>query len=81
MSDRGRGGGYSRGGRGNNRRRGLGRTSSRSRTNDGSGNGNSDKTEKVEFTPHCAGKTQGTTCNTVKKTDHSQHQRQMQVWK
>ena len=67
MSSRGRGRGHSRGSRVDNGGRGSGRTSSRSRNNNGSNDDNDHKTEKVEFTPHCAGKTQGATCDTVKK--------------
>ena len=64
MSGRGRGRSHGRGGHGNNRGRGSGRTSSRPRNND---RNDDSKTEKVKFTPHCGGKTQGTTCDTVKK--------------
>ena len=62
MSGRGRSCG--RGGCDHNRDRGLGGKSGRSQNhcND------NDETEKVEFTPHCAGRNQqGAMCDTVKK--------------
>ena len=44
--------------------RGSRRTSNRSRSDD---NGGDSKLDKTVFPPHCVGKTQGATCDTVKK--------------
>ena len=63
MSGRGRG--FGRGGQGGHRsRRGSGRTSKHKQNNSTE---SSDEDEKIEFTPHCAGKKQGATHDTVKK--------------
>ena len=62
MSGRGRG--FGRGSQGGHRGRGSGGTLNRKHNNDKSTN---DKDDKVEFTPHCAGKKQGATHDTVKK--------------
>ena len=62
MSGRGRG--FGRGGRSGHKGRGSGGTSHRKQNNNKTTN---DEDEKVEFTPHCAGKRQGATHDTVKK--------------
>ena len=66
MLGRGRSRSHGRGGYGHGRGRGSGRSSHRSRNNDNDSS-NDSKPEKVEFTPHYAGKTQGATHDTVKK--------------
>ena len=65
MSGRGRSRGHGRSGRGHSGGRGSGRSSYRSRGNNN--NGSNNENEKIEFTPHYAGKAQGATCDTVKK--------------
>ena len=62
MSGRGRG--FGRGSQGGHKGGGSGRTSNQKHNDNKSTN---DKDEKVEFTPHCAGKKQGATHDTVKK--------------
>ena len=64
MSGRGRG--FGRGGRSSYKGRGSGRTSYK-KTSSNNDKTTNDKVEKVEFTPHYAGKRQGATYDTVKK--------------